>query len=73
MKSHSISSQFQAKKNGQEMPAQDVMELERANQEVSVLNKQLDQMKKQRTKHLQLFQEYRNKQQVRRVRIVVLW
>ncbi|XP_052804919.1 histone-lysine N-methyltransferase 2D-like isoform X3 [Mya arenaria] len=55
----------QAKKNGQEMPAQDVMELERANQEVSMLNKELDAMKKQRTKHQLAIQDYRGKQQER--------
>lgn len=46
------------------MPPQDVMELERANQEVTMLNKQMDQIKKQRTKHTQCIQDYRNKQQV---------
>jgi len=48
------------------MPAQDVIELERANQEVAMLNKELDGMKKQRTKHQLTMQDYRNKQQVTR-------
>ncbi|XP_052230616.1 uncharacterized protein LOC127844448 isoform X3 [Dreissena polymorpha] len=55
----------QAKKNGQEMAAHDASELERANQEVSMLNKELDTLKKQRTKHQLQIQDYQRKQQER--------
>ena len=47
------------------MPPHDVMELERASQEQSMLSKQLDSTKKQNRQHQIAIQEYRAKQQVR--------
>ena len=46
------------------MPPQDAMELERASQEQSMLQKQLEQVRKQNRQHQITVQEFRAKQQV---------
>ena len=55
----------QAKKNGGELSETDQAELDRTNQEQSVIQKQLEGHRKQHRQHQTLVQEYRMKQQVR--------
>ncbi|CAH1773145.1 unnamed protein product [Owenia fusiformis] len=57
--------QRQAKKNGNELSDVDAREIERVNQDISQLNKQLEHFRKQQRAHQQLIQEYRFKQQER--------
>lgn len=48
----------------QDLTPEENAELEKVNQEVSLLQKQLDQVRKQQKQHQLLIQEYRTKQQV---------
>ncbi|KAL5009713.1 hypothetical protein ScPMuIL_012018 [Solemya velum] len=53
----------QAKKNGQEMSPQDAAELERTTREQSMLQKQLDQLRKQNNQHQSIIQEFQKKKE----------
>ena len=54
---------LQARKNGGELSESDAADLERTTQEQAVIQKQLEQARKQQRQHQTLIQEYRNKQQ----------
>ena len=56
---------LQARKVGSELAEADAAELERVTKETSVLQKQLDQVRKQQRQHQMVINDYRMKQQVK--------
>ncbi|XP_023929977.1 histone-lysine N-methyltransferase 2D-like [Lingula anatina] len=57
--------QKQARKAGAELKPEEQQDLDKANQEITLVQKQLDQVRKQQRQHQTLIQEYRQKQQER--------